>query len=148
MNGFLEEVRTHLVQAGWSSAPAIGRLILAGHSKAYVVLNELAAKVGQDASSKGALAKLSDVWSFDTMYGSWAWEKWLAWARARRTTRFRILYRLRSKTAGAAGRLRRQVKNDGLTNVAFEDFEPEALAHCRMPAARLRDQLASIESGA
>lgn len=69
MNEFLEEVRAWLTTAGWSSAPSFDRLILAGHLRAHVVLNALAAGVKDPKSLGGALAKLTDVWLLDATYG-------------------------------------------------------------------------------
>src|SRR5262245_33106651 len=94
MNAFLEEVRTGLTDAGWSKPPSLGRLILAGHSRAYVVLNALAAKnVSKENADKkekeewgkGGLAVLADVWLFDTTYGKnnrkFHCNNWISWAK-------------------------------------------------------------------
>src|SRR5262249_4382520 len=61
VNAFLDEVLTGLTGAGWSSAPSCDRLILAGHSHAYAVLNGLAEGVSDPESSKDPLDKLTDI---------------------------------------------------------------------------------------
>jgi hypothetical protein len=141
MNAFLEEVRAGLTAMGWSSPPSFGRLILAGHSKAYAVLNGLAARVNDPESSRGALATLSDVWLFDSTYGKSAkeaiGEMWLKWAKAKSNVNLRILYRKYTDTAAVAERIREKAAQAGLKNVTFEDFEPRALSHCAMPRVRL-----------
>jgi hypothetical protein len=141
MNAFLEEVRDGLIAAGWSSRPSFGRLILAGHSKAFAVLNGLAARVNDADSSRGALATLTDVWQFDSTYGKahkeWLSEIWLNWARAKSNVNLRILYRRNTDTAAVAERIREKAAGAGLTNVTFEDFDPGSLSHCAMPRVRM-----------
>ena len=110
MNAFVEEVRTGLTNAGWANAPALGRLILAGHSRAYVVLNALAGAVADPQSSLGALGKLTDVWLVDTTYGKknakFHCGKWITWAAAHAKAPsfvwLRVLYRKESETADVA----------------------------------------------
>jgi hypothetical protein len=147
MNAFLEEVCANLAHAGWASAPAVGRVILAGHSKAYVVLDGMAAGAADAAASQGPLARLSDVWSFDSMYGrnSCAVEKWMGWLPARPAVRFRILYLKDSATSPVAERIRARVKRSSLRNVEFEDLEHKTTNHCAMPRVRFGDQLRLAE---
>ena len=109
MNAFVEEVRTGLTNAGWANAPALGRLILAGHSRAYVVLNALAGAVADPQSSLGALGKLTDVWLVDTTYGKknakFHCGKWIAWAdRARQGAELRLAARAVSQGERHGGR--------------------------------------------
>jgi D-alanyl-D-alanine carboxypeptidase len=147
MNGFLEEVRAGLTAAGWSSAPSFGRLILAGHSRAYAVLNSLAARVRDAQSSQGALATLTDVWLFDTTYGKLHKQAhsahWLRWAKAKSSVNLRILYRKHSLTADVAELIRDEAAKAGLTNVEVKGFEPNLLTHCDMPRVRMPDLLAT-----
>jgi hypothetical protein len=121
-------------------------LILAGHSKAYAVLNGLAAGVNDPESSQGALATLTDMWLFDTTYGKShkeaLSETWLKWAKAKSNVNLRILYRKYTDTAAVAERIREKAAQAGLTNVAFEVFEPGSLSHCAMPQVRMPHLLA------
>jgi Penicillin-insensitive murein endopeptidase len=141
MNAFLDEVRAGLTAAGWSSPPSFGRLILAGHSKAFAVLNGLAAGVNEPESSQGALATLTDMWLLDSTYGTLHKESlsamWLKWAKAKGNVNLRILYRRNSDTAPVAERIRDEAARAGLTNVAVEDFDPRSLGHCEMPRVRM-----------
>jgi hypothetical protein len=145
MNAFLQEVRTKLTAAGWSSVPSFGRLILAGHSRAYAVLNGLAARVSDAQSSQGALATLTDVWLLDTTYGARNKKalvtSWMRWAKAKRGVNLRILYRRNSATAAVAEGIRDEAAKARLTNVVVEDFDPKALSHCAMPQVRMPDLL-------
>jgi hypothetical protein len=146
MNAFLEEVRAMLTTAGWSSPPSFDRLILSGHSKAYAALNGLAARVDDPASSKGALATLTDVWLLDTTYGKSHKESlgamWAKWAKAKSNVNLRVLYRRNTDTADVAERIRDEAARAGLTNVAVEGFDPGALSHCAMPRVRMPHLLA------
>jgi hypothetical protein len=146
MNAFLEEVRAGLTAAGWSSPPSFGRLILAGHSRGYAVLNGLAARVNDPESSQGALATLTDMWLLDSTYGKSRKEAlsdaWLKWAKAKGNVNLRILYRRNTDTAAVAESIREKAARAGMTNVAFEVFEPGSLSHCAMPRVRMPHLLA------
>ena len=141
MNAFLEEVRAGLTAAGWSPPPSFGRLILAGHSRGYAVLNGLAARVHDAESSQGALATLTDVWLLDSTYGKLYKESlsamWLNWAKAKSSVNLRILYRRNSDTAAVAELIRDGAAKAGLLNVSFEAFDPGSLSHCAMPRVRM-----------
>lgn len=143
MNEFLEEVRAWLTTAGWSSAPALGRLILAGHSRAYVVLNGLAAGVNDAESSRGVLARLSDVWLLDTTYGkknkTAHCTNWIKWARAKSGVNLRIFYRKDTDTAAVAECIRDEAKMAGLKNVTVQGIS----SHCSLPRDHMPDLLAA-----
>jgi len=149
MNALLEEVRAGLTAAGWSSAPSFGRLILAGHSRAYAALNGLAKGVGDAESSNGALATLTDVWLLDTTYGQKAHcADWLKWAKAKRGVNLRIFYIKNSATAYVAECIGREAAVAGLTNVEVKDFNPKPplpkrLWHCAMPQMLMPGLLAA-----
>jgi hypothetical protein len=144
MNAFVEEVRTGLTNAGWANAPALGRLILAGHSRAYVVLNALAGAVADPQSSLGALGKLTDVWLVDTTYGKknakFHCGKWITWAAAHAKAPsfvwLRVLYRKESETADVAECIRDDARKALLPNVLVDSFP----SHCSLP----RDQVPAL----
>jgi hypothetical protein len=143
MNEFLEEVRSWLTTAGWSSAPSFGRLILAGHSRAYVVLNGLAAAVNDIEWSRGALATLTDVWLLDTTYGRMNKKahctKWITWAKTKSGVNLRILYRRDTGTAAVAGCIHDEAKIAGLQNVVVQGIS----SHCSLPREHMPDLLAA-----
>lgn len=152
MNAFLEEVRTGLGSAGWSATPSFGRLVLAGHSRGYAVLNGLAAAVNDPQWSQGALATLTSVWLFDTTYGKlhkqFHCKNWTRWAGAKKNVRLRIFYRRNSSTAPVAECIRDEAAAAGLANVTVKDFEPRALSHCAMPRELLPGLLGATSSPA
>jgi hypothetical protein len=145
MNAFLAEVEVFLEgvrkwlkangQDGWSENAKIGKLILAGHSKAYVVFNGLAARAEDPESSGGALAKLTDVWALDTMYGGDGGPaaRWAVWAAIKEQVAirqpkqpavlFRVLFFRASLTSSEAEWLQRKVKALHLPNVRFHAFD-------------------------
>src|SRR5262249_12532229 len=130
-----------LTHAGWKSAPSPGRLILAGHSRAHVVFNALAASMKDEEWKKGALGTLTDVWLFDTTFGSGKIKdticnNWLAWAKAKIGVNLRILYFKDSRTAAVAECIRDRGQAAGLGNVMVQDFT----SHCSLP----RDQMPQL----
>jgi hypothetical protein len=147
MNAFLEEVRTGLTQAGWKGVPEFGRLILAGHSRAYAVLNGLATSVSDAQSSRGALATLTDVWLLDTTYGkrnkAVHCKNWLGWAKAKSGVNLRIFYLRDSNTAAVAECIRDEAAKAKLSNVAVQDFHRCFLSHCDMPRHQMPTLLAA-----
>jgi len=104
LNKFVEEVRDEIgKQSGVK--PTIARLIIAGHSHAFAILNPLADEFyhGAGASREGALAKLSDVWALDSTYGAdgISVRKLDAWARALPEARFiAVLWKGRAPDRG------------------------------------------------
>jgi hypothetical protein len=69
LNAFVEEVLDEIGSAG--VRPTLNRLILAGHSHAYAILSPLAQEFVNDVAdtTKGALARLGEVWALDSTYG-------------------------------------------------------------------------------
>lgn len=155
INAFLEEVRSGLTHAGWSMAPSIGRLILAGHSRAYVALNALAKVVSDDkadkkekaAWKKGALTTLSDVWLLDATYGKKNKKvhcsNWVGWAKAMSGVHLHVSYRRGSDTASVAECIRDEAAKAGLNNVKVQDFHRCLLSHCDLPRDRIPALLAT-----
>jgi hypothetical protein len=147
MNAFLEEVRVGLTGAGWSSPPSFGRLIVAGHSRGYAVLNGLATRVNDAQSSQGALATLTDMWLFDSTYGENHWQAvsdiWLRWAKAKSSVNLSVLYLKNSRTAAVAELIRDKAASAGLTNVQVQDFDRKLLTHCAMPRIQMPHMLAA-----
>jgi hypothetical protein len=68
LNAFVEEVLDQIGSCG--VRPSLRRLILAGHSHAHAILTPLANEFveGRADTTKGALAKLAEVWDMDTTF--------------------------------------------------------------------------------
>jgi hypothetical protein len=146
MNAFLEEVRTGLTHAGWPKAPFPGRLILAGHSHAFAVFNSLAAAVavGNTEFSRGALARLTDVWLLDATYGKnnkdVICNNWLKWAQEKGgAINLRIFYIENSDTAAVAKCIRDKARAAGLVNITVQGIS----SHCSMPRDHMPGLLAA-----
>jgi hypothetical protein len=62
-----------------TAAPSIGRLVIAGHSRAYDLLEPLAHASADPQEREGALARLTEVAGLDTAYGGdvQAWARWV-----------------------------------------------------------------------
>ncbi len=89
-NKFVDEVLDQIgIQS--SQTPALGSLIIAGHSRAYNILTPLALEFNQGApaTTKGQrLANLAEVWALDSTYGQKHVRALDAWASARPNVRF------------------------------------------------------------
>ena len=87
-NEFVDEVVSIVqLKSGLTAKPNVARLIIAGHSHAYAILTPFACEFNQDAEAtkKGALAKLTEVWALDTTYGCTHVHGLEAWAYKRPT---------------------------------------------------------------
>ena len=79
LNAVAAEALAEVGRVQGAAAPSLRELIVAGHSRAYDVLEPLAASRADAAMRQGALARLSQVWAFDTTYAGdvSAWTDWL-----------------------------------------------------------------------
>ncbi len=79
LNAVVGEVLAEVGRVHGVNAPSLRELIVAGHSRAYDVLEPLAASRTDAAIRQGALTRLSQVWAFDTTYAGdvSAWTDWL-----------------------------------------------------------------------
>lgn len=86
LNAFVEEVLDKIGSCG--VRPTLRSLILAGHSHAHAILTPLANEFdkGVAATTRGALAKLAEVWDMDTIYGAHA-PALVKWARKLETAK-------------------------------------------------------------
>jgi hypothetical protein len=138
--------------AGRSTPPAISRLILSGHSRAFGFFDGLAAAHADREMLNGALAHLSDVWALDSTYTAPInnWEKWL---HSRNDFTITVIYRTNadpkkkrraSNSTGVHGEQFRLLgtKSDGrLTTTAVPVGKTR---HCDIPGAHLPDLLANL----
>ena len=142
MNAFLEEVRKELTNAGWSAAPTIGRVVLAGHSRAYVVLNALAKKRDDAQWGKGGLSKVTDVWLVDTTYGKKYLkancDNWIGFLKAKPNIAVHMMFQLTSDTSAVAECIRSTAAGDPtIANLSVKDFPWTRETHCKMPREQL-----------
>ena len=80
LNAFVEEVLDQIGTCG--VRPGLRRLILAGHSHAHAILTPLAREFDAAVAdtTRGALAKLAEVWDMDTTFRTHA-QALVKWAR-------------------------------------------------------------------
>ncbi|MCU1291730.1 MAG: hypothetical protein JWP08_580, partial [Bryobacterales bacterium] len=125
----------------------MSRLILSGHSRGYDFLEPLARANADPQMKQGALAKLSEVWAFDTTYvcDTAAWLKWL---NSKPSLKITVYYRRNTKpTNQPAGTMRAgdalhsvQRQAGGRLKVTQISAETEE-GHCQVPVQRLKEVL-------
>jgi hypothetical protein len=148
VNQLIDEVLGGLAGSGWSSAPSIGRLILAGHSHAFAMWNGLPSTLSDGEWSKGAMAALTDIWMFDSTYANTEkkvnarCQDWFGFAKAKPSVCLQIFYRKKTSTAALAECIEKKAAK--LTNVNVTGFNRRTLEHCPLPADRLPDLLRAI----
>ncbi|MBK7622543.1 MAG: S8 family serine peptidase [Kineosporiaceae bacterium] len=119
------------------SAPTLRELALAAHSRAYDVLEPLAAHRADPAMRQGALARLRRIWAFDTTYAGNvpAWTDWLA---ADPELRLHVFYRADYRPGRNTGTIgdRFAARQGGRLTVTRATE-----GHCAVPATRLAEVL-------
>ena len=129
INRLIGEVQAELGRVQGISPPSVGELIIAGHSRAYDFLEPLAHRRRDPAMHDDALARLSQVWAFDTTYAGEV-AGWLDWLELHPRLQVRLFYRPGSATAYIGDEFyRRRGPRLAVTQVSER--------HCRIPAARL-----------
>lgn len=134
LNALVAEVLAELGRVQSSRPPAVGRLVIAGHSRAYDFLEPLAHLHADPQMQQGALARLSEVWSLDATYAG-DLSRWQAWLAANPGLRASVFYRPGSRTA-AIGEAFYQARGPALQVVRATE------GHCAVPARRLPALLA------
>jgi hypothetical protein len=129
LNALVAEVLAQVGKVQQAAAPALRDLVVAGHSRAYDVLEPLAAGRADPAMRQGALARLREVWAFDTTYAGdvAAWHDWLA---QNPSLRARFYYVAGSPTGGVGKKFYDQ-RGDRLMVTQVKE------THCAVPATRL-----------
>jgi hypothetical protein len=92
---FNELVARTLAEVGrvqGTPAPSVGRLVVAGHSRAYDLLEPLAHSSSDPQMRVGALARLSEVVGLDTAYGGDV-DAWVRWVGSNPRLTVRMYYR-------------------------------------------------------
>lgn len=97
-NAFMAEALAEVGKKFGGTAPRLDRLAIAGHSRAFGVLNPLASEAGRSAMASGALASLAQYWALDASYGSFPLDKYRALAGSKPALGVHIVYRTCSPT--------------------------------------------------
>lgn len=129
LNRLIGEVRAELGRMQGISQPSVRELIIAGHSRAYDFLEPLARRRGDPAMASDALARVSEVWAFDTTYAGQV-AGWLDWLDRNPRLLVHLFYRPGSPTA-AVGDEFYQHRGQRLSVTRVNE------KHCHIPAARL-----------
>lgn len=135
LNSYLERCLQEVGSVLGRAAPQLSGLIIAGHSRAYGVLNPLAASYASPVMNQGPLASLSGMWFLDSSYGSFPSGALARLLKAKPGLSVRQVYIAGSQTdsfnrKSRAGRL------------AYMPVSPRASNHCQIPARTLPDLLA------
>ena len=131
LNAVVGEVLAEVGRVQGMAAPSLRELVVAGHSRAYDVLEPLVASRAEAAMRQGALARLSQVWAFDTTYAGdvAAWRDWL---RLNPSLELHLYYRPGSRTGTVGDRFHAQVGDRLVVTRVTE-------GHCAVPAKRLAE---------
>lgn len=138
LNALVDEALAELGRVQSTSTPRVRSLIVAGHSRAHGVLEPLAHLHMDPEMQRGALAKLSDVWSLDATYAGKV-ATWKTWLSAVPALRAHVLYR-RGTDTGPIGDSFFHAKGGRLQVTRV----PEG--HCPMVPTSLRRLLGSSPS--
>jgi hypothetical protein len=133
LNSLVGQVMAELGRRRPAAAPTLRKLIIAGHSRAYDFLEPLAEQRRDPAMQRGALAKLAQVWAFDTTYAGRV-ERWTDWLAANPDLQVHVFFRPGSRTAGVGERFE-QHRSDRLHVTRAGE------GHCAVPAVRLAELL-------
>jgi hypothetical protein len=133
LNRLLQEVLAEVGRVRRTAAPAVTSLVVAGHSRAYDFLEPLAEYRQHRAMRQGPLAKLSQVWAFDTTYAGRV-DNWVDWVNSDPQLRVNVYYRPESKTGDVGEVFRRR-------RTARFAVTPVGERHCDVPATRLTELL-------
>ena len=147
LNGVLAEVLTELGRVQGGAAPTVRNLIIAGHSRAYGVLEPLARAHTDMSMQQGALAKLSQVWAFDTTYKGRV-DDWMAWLDANPRLAVSVFYRPGSEQQRTAGKKLTWAVGDQFYHRKGGRLTVERVPeeHCDVPPTRLPALLARSPS--
>ncbi len=140
LNDLVEEACGEVAKVRGSS-PSVSSLVVAGHSKAYEILDRLAKNHASPQMSRAALARLAEVWALDSTYTApkSAYEAWLGKSSR---LKIRVHYRSGTKTDKAAMFKELAGKHAG-------KFIPKPLSkveHCNVPMTELPQLLGGFSS--
>lgn len=138
LNALVAQALAELGRVQGSRPPTLGRLVIAGHSRAYDFLEPLAHLHADPQMQQGALARLSEVWSLDATYAG-NLSRWQAWLAAQPQLRASVIYRPGTRTA-AIGDVFFKARGGRLNVVRATE------GHCAVPGRRLPALLAGAEA--
>jgi monoamine oxidase len=133
LNAVVSEVLAEVGRVQGANAPSLRELIVAGHSRAYDVLEPLAASRADPAIRQGASSRLSQVWAFDTTYAGDV-SAWTDWLKLNPSLQLHLYYRpaADSKTRTVGEQFYAQ-RGDRLFVTKADEV------HCAVPATRLSE---------
>jgi len=140
LNSLLAQVLIEVGRVRESAVPGLSELTVAGHSRAYDVLEPLVAHRHDDAARHGAMTRLRRIWALDTTYAGDV-EAWVDWVRADPDLRVHVFYRPVKGTLAVGERFAARRSNRLHVTEASE-------GHCAVPATRLAQLLAPSGGGA
>ena len=133
LNSLVAEVLAELGRVQSIATPSLLNLAIAGHSRAYDFLEPLAHSHADPQMQQGALARLSQVWAFDTTYAGDV-SMWKSWLDTNPDLQVSVFYRKdyrKGRDTGTVGdKFYRQRSSRLKVRVATE-------GHCAVPAERL-----------
>lgn len=142
LNAVVSEVLAEVGRVQGAAAPSLRELVVAGHSRAYDLLEPLAASRTDAAMRQGALARLSQVWAFDTTYAGDV-PAWTDWLKLNPSLQLRLYYRPagKSSTRTVGDQFYAQRGDRLIVTTVREE-------HCDVPATRLAELMPSLPAGA
>jgi subtilisin family serine protease len=142
LNAVVSEVLAEVGRVQGAAAPSLRELVVAGHSRAYDVLEPLAASRTDAAMRLGALGRLRQVWAFDTTYVGDV-QAWTDWLKLNPSLRLHLYYRPDSNTGRVGDR---PGSKTGKVGDRFYAQRSDRLVvtkvkegHCAVPATRLAE---------
>lgn len=134
LNRLIDEVMQQVGRRQSRVPPRLSRLIVAGHSRAYQLLEPLAFSRDDPAMQQGALARLAQIWALDSTYGGQV-NHWLAWLQRKPGLQVHVFYRPGSATEAVAREFLRH-------RSAQLQVHATQAGHCNIPARALKQLLA------
>jgi peptidoglycan hydrolase-like protein with peptidoglycan-binding domain/murein DD-endopeptidase MepM/ murein hydrolase activator NlpD/LAS superfamily LD-carboxypeptidase LdcB len=136
LNNMVAEVLAELGRVQRTATPSLSNLVIAGHSRAYDFLEPLAHSRFDPQMQQGALARLSQVWAFDSTYTGNV-SNWTSWLDANPRLRISVFYEPGSRTGKIGDEFFR--RRSGRLAVIHTNE-----GHCAVPAKRFPELLKSL----
>lgn len=155
LNSVITESLSEVGRIQGIPAPSLRNLIIAGHSRAYDFLEPLAFSHSDSQIKQGALARLSEVWAFDTTYGRRDIRVWTNWLAINNRLKVTVIYNPGNRPKDNEGNPKKSTtwyRGDMFYQRRRGNLKVERVSdgHCAMPTARLPTLLnpAAAASGA
>jgi Uncharacterized protein conserved in bacteria (DUF2272) len=134
LNRLVAEVLDEVGAMQHIAPPSLTNLILAGHSRAYGFLEPLAQSHADPQMRQGALARLSEVWEFDTTY-TCDIPAWVGWLNSKPNLKVSVFFRNGSLTQSCGWKLHEKAKESG-GRLRVTPLDPR-VEHCAVPNSEL-----------